>query len=118
MWKSKPNKLPYQGNKKLSIGLIMNCVILETTAVGKHGVEQRETFVQLRPALVHNIKKLCPVQIMIGQKQLETFEHFNCLDTVITNDSTSVRGIKCNISMTKAIFKNWNFSWQENLTTI
>lgn len=34
--------------------------MLGTTAVGEHGLEQRETFIQLRPVLVRNMKAIVP----------------------------------------------------------
>jgi len=84
--------------------------MLGTTAAGKYGLEQRER-VLFSSGLVYFITcgKSSPVQITIGQKQLETFEHINSLDSLI-NDSRSTRETKSNISITKAGFKNKNFS--------
>jgi len=46
-----------------------------------------------------------PVQ-MIDQKQLENVEYFNCLGSMITNDTrcTGKRDIKCRVVMKKASF--------------
>jgi len=44
VWNSKPNKWPYQGNKRSLIGLKRNRLMLGTTAVGEHGLEQRKTY--------------------------------------------------------------------------
>jgi hypothetical protein len=46
----------------------------------------------------------CPLQIMIDQKLLENVEYFNCLGSMITNDSRCTREIKCRIAMEIAAF--------------
>jgi hypothetical protein len=45
-----------------------------------------------------------PVQIMIGQKQLENVEYVNCLGSMITNDARCTCEIKSRTAMAKATF--------------
>jgi hypothetical protein len=47
-------------------------------------------------------KEPSPVQIMIGQKQLENVEYFSYLGSMITNHARSTREMKSKIAMTKA----------------
>jgi hypothetical protein len=49
-----------------------------------------------------------PMQTMIGQKQLENVEYFNCLGSMITYDANCTREIKSRIAMAKAAFKKKN----------
>jgi hypothetical protein len=76
MWISEQNKLPYQGSKKSLIGLKRNHLSLGTIAVGEHGVEQREAFIQLRPVLVHNMKVIAPSTDYDRSKTTGDFETF------------------------------------------
>ena len=48
------------------------------------------------------------VQILIGQKQLESLEYFNCLCSVITNNARCTREIKCRIVMATAACNSKN----------
>jgi putative IMPACT (imprinted ancient) family translation regulator len=45
-----------------------------------------------------------PVEIMIGQKQLQNLEHFNYLSNIITNDARYTGEIKSTIAIEKAAF--------------
>jgi hypothetical protein len=45
-----------------------------------------------------------PIVVTIGEKQVESLECFNSLDSIITNDARCTRKIKYSIAMTEAAF--------------
>jgi len=49
-------------------------------------------------------RKLFPVRIMIGQKQLQNVESFKYLGSMLTNDGSCTCEIKSRIAMAKAAF--------------
>jgi hypothetical protein len=54
-----------------------------------------------------------PIQIMIDQKQPENVEYFNCLDSMITNDTKCTREINSKVAMGKNIFQQEESFHQE-----
>jgi hypothetical protein len=62
--------------------------------------------------VMRNSSQQSPVQIVMGQKQLEYVEYFKYLCSVITNDARCTSEIISRIAMAKAIFngEKKNFS--------
>ena len=55
--------------------------MLRTAALGKHGLQQRETFIQLRPVLVHNMKAIVPnTDYDRGRKKRKKKKNWRLLD--------------------------------------
>lgn len=70
---------------------------------------QFEGEMNLETAKVMRITRPLLYHIIIDQKQLETVEYFNCLDSLITEDTSFMHEIKdqyFRISMAKAAFNN------------
>jgi hypothetical protein len=60
----------------------------------------------LRALITNNISRQpSPIHVMINQKQLDTVEYFNCVDSMLTNDARCTREMKSSIDMAKAVFK-------------
>ena len=60
-------------------------------------------------------RKPFPLQIMIGQKQLENVEYFKCLGSMVTNDVTCTRKIKSSIATAKSSIQQEEISFPSKL---
>ena len=54
-------------------------------------------------------RKPSPLQIMIGQKQPENVEYFDCLGGMMTDDMSCTHKTKCSVAVVKAAFEKKNF---------